>query len=176
MLLDENLVNEINIYLNYLQSLGLEISGQKLMDFLADEDVRSRHGIEKQIKLRTAQKYLNMLGYCYKAPAKGQYVDGHERDDVVIYHEQIFLPQWRKLSERMFNWADSDLPEFGPPLPGRCVVAWFHNESIFYANDRRKKGWYHKDAPAKPYKKGEGASLMISEFVSADFGWLRSPD
>ena len=48
MLLDENLVNEINIY---LQSLGLEISGQKLMDFLADEDVQSRHGIEKQIKL-----------------------------------------------------------------------------------------------------------------------------
>ena len=36
MLLDENLINEIHIY---LQSIGPEISGQKLMEFLADEDL-----------------------------------------------------------------------------------------------------------------------------------------
>src|SRR5271168_1695102 len=59
---------------------------------------------------------------------------------------------------------------------GRRVIVWFHDESIFYAHDRRKKGWYHKDASAKPYAKGEGASLMIADFVSADFGWLTSPD
>jgi hypothetical protein len=61
-------------------------------------------------------------------------------------------------------------------MQGKHVIAWFHNETIFYAYDRRKKGWYHKDAPAKPYTKGEGASLMIADFVSADFGWLQSPD
>src|SRR6266446_2386202 len=61
-------------------------------------------------------------------------------------------------------------------MPGLHVITWFHNESIFYVHDRRMKGWYHKDAPAKPYKKGEGASLMIADFVSADFGWLSSPD
>jgi hypothetical protein len=27
-----------------------------------------------------------------------------------------------------------------------------------------------------PYVKGEGASLMVADFVSADYGWLRSPD
>jgi hypothetical protein len=27
-----------------------------------------------------------------------------------------------------------------------------------------------------PYAKGEGASLMVADFVSADYGWLRSPD
>lgn len=135
MLLDENLVNEINIY---LQSIDSEISGEKLMDFLADEDLQSRHGIEKPIKLRTAQHYLNVLVYRFKAPAKGQYVDGHEREDVVIYREQIFLPQWRKISERMFNWVNGDIP--GPesrlPLSGRPIIAWFHDESIFYSNDR----------------------------------------
>jgi len=46
---------------------------------------------------------------------------------------------------------------------GRRVIAWFHDESVFYAHDRRKKGWYHKDAGAKPYAKGEGASLMIAQ-------------
>lgn len=60
MLLNENLINEIHIY---LQSIGPEISGQKLMEFLADEDLRSCHGIEKPIKLRMAQRYLNALGY-----------------------------------------------------------------------------------------------------------------
>lgn len=30
--------------------------------------------------------------------------------------------------------------------------------------------------PAKPYTKGEGALLMIADFVSADFSWLQSPD
>jgi hypothetical protein len=27
-----------------------------------------------------------------------------------------------------------------------------------------------------PYAKGEGESLMIADFVSADYGWLHSPD
>jgi hypothetical protein len=174
MLLDENLLNEISIY---LLSLGSEISSQKLLDFLNGEEFRLRHGIKKTVSLKTAQRYLNAIGYRYKTPAKGQYADGHEREDVVFYREQIFLPQWRKFSERMFNWAEGNLPEFGPmSVEGRRVIAWFHDESIFYANDRRKKGWYHKDAPAKPYAKGEGASLMIADFLSADFGWLCSPD
>jgi hypothetical protein len=59
---------------------------------------------------------------------------------------------------------------------GKRVVIWFHNESIFYAHNHWKKGWHHKDAPAKPYVKGEGASLMVADFVSADFGWLELPD
>jgi hypothetical protein len=34
----------------------------------------------------------------------------------------------------------------------------------------------HKSKTATPYAKGEGASQMVSDFVSADYGWLRSPD
>ena len=174
MLFDENILNEISIY---LLSIGPKISGQKLMDFINGKELRSCHGIKKTISLKTAQRYLNAVGYRYTTPAKGQYADGHEREDVVFYREQIFLPQWRKFSERMFNWVEGNLPELGPMSVEGCqVIAWFHDESIFYANDHRKKGWYHKDAPAKPYAKGEGVSLMIADFVSADFGWLRSPD
>ncbi|KAG6903166.1 hypothetical protein C0995_002709, partial [Termitomyces sp. Mi166 len=36
--------------------------------------------------------------------------------------------------------------------------------------------WYHKDGPAKPYKNSDGASLMVADYVSADFGWLHSKD
>ena len=77
--------------------------------------------------------------------------------------------------DRMATW-DKELNEYLPSGDEKRIIAWFHDESVFYAHDRRKKGWYHKDASAKPYAKGEGASLMIADFVSADFGWLASPD
>ena len=34
----------------------------------------------------------------------------------------------------------------------------------------------HGDEAAKPYAKGEGASHMVADLVSADYGWLQSPD
>jgi len=74
----------------------------------------------------------------------------------------------------MATW-DKELKEYPPSGEGKHIIAWFHDESVFYAHDRRKKGWYHKYASAKPYAK-EGTSLMIADFVSADFGWLASPD
>ena len=75
----------------------------------------------------------------------------------------------------MASWT-KDNKESGPRMPGPEVVTWFHDETIFYAHNRQKKGWYHKDASAKPYTKGEGSSLIIADFVSAKFGWLRSLD
>jgi len=69
----------------------------------------------------------------------------------------------------MATW-DKDHKEHLPSGEGGRVIVWFYDESVFYAHDQRKKEWYHKDASAKPYVKGEGASLMIANFVSADFG------
>ena len=169
-LVDEALCNEINIF---LMSIGKDISAEKLMTFLHQPDIKAKYGIERNISIRTARRYLNCLGYRYRATPKGQYVDGHERVDVVYYRETVFLPRWRQLQQRMATWDNLSV-ESTPP--GRWVIAWFHDESIFYAHDRRKKSWYHKDAPAKPYVKGEGASLMVADYVSQDFGWLQSLD
>ncbi len=60
MLVDENLRNEISIY---LLSIGNEISAKKLMDFLCQAEIKEKYGIEKNISLRTARRYLNSLGY-----------------------------------------------------------------------------------------------------------------
>ena len=75
----------------------------------------------------------------------------------------------------MKTWVD----EHGWDLPHEVnhpIVAWVHDESIFYAHDRHQTAWYHKDETAKPYTKGEGVSLMVADFVSADYGWLQSHD
>ena len=172
LLVNEDLVNEISIY---LLSLGNDITANKLMDFLHRMDVKEKYGIERDISHKTACRYLQALGYRYQSTPKGQYVDGHEREDVINYRKQVFLPKWKEIMDCMAVW-DKDLKEHLPSGERKRVIAWFHDESVFYAHDRRKKGWYHKDASAKPYAKGEGASLMIADFVSADFGWLTSPD
>jgi len=58
-------------------------------------------------------------------------------------------------------------------VAGRWVIIWYHYESIFHAHDQQWKAWYHKDCDAVPYRKGEGASFMVTDYFSADFGWLR---
>ena len=106
---------------------------------------------------------------------KGQYADGHECADVVWYQDNRFLPKMKDVLAQEKIWTDNNEQVEGP-IPGCCVIKWHHDEAIFYVHDHKKRGWYHKDASAKQYKKGEGASLMVAELVSADFGWLQSPD
>jgi hypothetical protein len=62
------------------------------------------------------------------------------------------------------------------PPAGPRVVIWNHDESTYYANNRRKIRWVHKSEKAVLYAKGEGASLMVVDFISPDYGWLCSPD
>lgn len=56
------------------------------------------------------------------------------------------------------------------------MVFWFHDESTFYTHDWCRKRWILESETAKPYAKGEGASLMVADFFSAEYGWCRSPD
>ncbi|KDN45054.1 hypothetical protein RSAG8_05227, partial [Rhizoctonia solani AG-8 WAC10335] len=53
------------------------------------------------------------------------------------------------------------------------VVVWFHDESIFFANDRRIVRWIGADEHATPFKKGEGNTIMVADFVCPQFGWLK---
>jgi hypothetical protein len=56
------------------------------------------------------------------------------------------------------------------------VVIWFHDESTFYVNDHQIVHWVHEGETPVPCTKGEGASSMVANFVSADYGWLTSLD
>ncbi|KAH6894756.1 hypothetical protein BKA70DRAFT_1232366 [Coprinopsis sp. MPI-PUGE-AT-0042] len=130
-----------------------------------------------EITLTTAVNYLQSLDYRFGDPKKGQYTDGHEREDIVDYRTNVYIPKLKSLilQTRVFAY-DTGLVEEEPPPGTHSVVIWYHNETIYYANDRRRKQWIHKDAKPTPYAKGDGPSLMIADFISADHGWLRSPD
>ena len=115
------------------------------------------------------------MGYRWRLCPHGQYVDGHERADVVEYREKIFLPAIKGLESKTRKWG-RDGKEEDSPENGHHTVFLFHDESTFYAHDRKKKHWVHNSEKANPYAKGEGHSLMVADFVSADYGWLQSPD
>ena len=133
LLVNENIVNETSIY---LLSLGNEITAKKLMDFFHQADIKEKYGIECDISHKTACQYLQALGYRYQSTPKGQYVHGHEREDVITYRDKVFLP---KYMDRMAVW-DKDFNKHLPTGGGERVIAWFHDESVFYAHDQWKKG------------------------------------
>ena len=174
MLDDEDFAQAIHLH---LQSLGPWIRGQDVVDFVKRPETLTQFGLKKPIKLATATRWLKRLDYRWMTSPGGQYVDGHERKDVVDYRQKTFLPRWMSIEEQTRKWKDDRLEENIQDRPqNRRTVVWFHDESTFYANDRRKLRWVHRNETAVPRPKGEGASLMVADFVSADYGWLRSPD
>ncbi|KAF7316311.1 hypothetical protein MIND_00149800 [Mycena indigotica] len=153
---------------------GQEITAEKTQAFVNREDIRERYKITSAISIRTARRYLIKLGFAYGYAKKGQYSDGHEREDVVVYREETYLPTLKDFEERSYIYhADGTIqvPRLPPGVRPTCI--WYHDESIFYGHDRRRKLWQDVTAGAKPYQKGEGGSFMAADYFSADFGWLR---
>ncbi|KAJ6579083.1 hypothetical protein DFH09DRAFT_1077377 [Mycena vulgaris] len=82
---------------------------------MADEDVagnihlhlQSLGNVKRKIKLRTAQSWMKKMGYRWRKEPRGMYSDGHEREDVVNYRQNVFLPRWRALEARSRWWEDS---------------------------------------------------------------------
>lgn len=117
----------------------------------------------------------------YGKKRNGMYIDGHEREDVVAYRKE-FIERWKGYEKRMVtydNEGDVAVTPSGFPVSqtGRFrLILVTHDESTFYAHDRRKTGWQHSTDKATPERKGEGPSLMISDMLTADWGRLRDGD
>lgn len=54
-----------------------------------------------KVRLRTARNWLKRMGFHYGTVSKNVYIDGHEREDVVKYRQENFLPAWAKFAQRM---------------------------------------------------------------------------
>ncbi|KAG2074894.1 hypothetical protein BDR04DRAFT_1126601 [Suillus decipiens] len=166
---DEGLASAVK---DHLQSCGKYVCAQDIVDYS-----------NKGISLTTAQRWMKKLGYHWAKDPKGQYVDGYECQDVVHYHQNIFLPVWFHYQSQMWKWKEDDVTveeveevSTVAVASGCRVVVWFHDESTFYANDRRKQCWVHDSEGAVPQPKGEDTSLMVADFVSVDYGFLHSKD
>ncbi|KAF9519954.1 hypothetical protein BS47DRAFT_1370635 [Hydnum rufescens UP504] len=164
-LADEDLASEIHLH---LQSKGKFIAAIDIVHYLDTEEVKSRFGLRKMIHVVMAQQWMKVMQYRWQKQPQGQYADGHECADVVAYHQNRFLPFWEE-------W-DMDGNEIMDRVADRRMVIWTHDKSTFYAHDWHKLHWVHDSENLRPMQKGEGASLMVSDFALADYGWLCSPD
>ena len=146
LLENETIVQEINLH---LQGIGKSVKAQDIVDFLDTPEMRERLGRTTPIHLSTAQRWMKKMGFRWANTPKGQYVDGHEREDIVAYRQNVFIPKLAAIEARMRMWTDLEAGVEcveDPATSGvRHTVAWYHDESVFYANDRRAKRWVGGD-------------------------------
>ena len=143
---DEDLAQEICLH---LQSKGPYVCAMDIVQFLETPEMKERLNLKKLISERTARRWMNRMGYRWKKEPKGQYKDGHEREDVVAYRQQVFLPFIATLIPHMRKWTqdgtlktiDEEAESSDDPGPGsvgsnpchrRWIVIWVHDESTFY--------------------------------------------
>jgi hypothetical protein len=109
------------------------------------------------------------------------YIDGHEREDVVEYRKG-FVERWKEY-KKCFVIYDNDKnvgsTPTGFPVPQGVrfrLILVTYDESTFYENDRRKTMWMNNSTKAVAEKKGEGQSIMVSEFLTSEWDRLINRD
>ena len=108
------------------------------------------------------------------------YLDGHEREDVVTY-QKAFLDRWAEYEKQMLTYDKDGLVNTSPAgfeVPGSHfqLVLVTHEESTFYANDRCRTRWTHANETPTPEHIGEGATLMVLDFLVPEWGWLKDDE
>jgi hypothetical protein len=179
---DEDVSQEIQFQLEEKVKNG-SIKATDLVDVVTSPKIQEHFklaGIDKaSISERTAHRWMNRLGWRYGKQPNGMYIDGHEREDVVQYRT-AFVQRFKQYERRFHLWDDNGEelpPPRGFPVPeaaGRFrLVLVTHDESTFFQNDQRKVYWDQKGSSKNPRPKGDGQSLMVSDFLTSDWGRLR---
>ena len=182
---DEDIAREIKLQLTE-NVKGQYLKASDVVEVVASmeiQEIMRQKGIAKpSISERTARRWLAGLGWRYGKLQNGMYVDGHEREDVVEYRRQ-FIARWKENECRFHQWDNNgnELPRpNGFLVPGAIghfrLIPVTHDESVFYQNDERKTTWVHSSEKAKPRPKGDGQSIMVSDFLTPDWGRLRDGD
>ena len=182
---DEELCHEIQAALGEKSKHG-SIMATNLVDVIASPKIQKQFknaGIDKPfISECTAHRWLRTLGWQYGKIKNSMYIDGHERKDIVQYRT-TFVDRFQQYERQFHLWDDN-----GEALPcpnGFSVpeaAGWFqiilitHDESTFFQNDQCNVGWDHVGSSKAPKPKGDGQSLMVSDFLTMDWGHLCDGD
>jgi len=64
---------------------------------------------KRPISERTASQWLIKLGWRHMVIRKGVYMDGHEREDVMKYRHEVYLPKMLDFEHRMVRFEGKEL-------------------------------------------------------------------
>lgn len=154
------------------------IKAEDICEIVASERIQlmfTQLGIHQpSISLSMAHRWLSRLKWRYGKRSNGMYFDGHKRDNVVAYRE-AFVHRWAEYETCFQFWDDN-----GNPLPCHSnsvlLILVTHDESVFFQNNERKTSWGHNNSAPAPKPKGEGQSLMVSDFLTTEWGRLCDGD
>lgn len=107
-----------------------------------------------------------MAQYKFQQHYQGIFYDGHERPDVIEYRKE-FLNQMEKYEQLMSKYEGENMTRVLPILEDgqKEHILVTHDECIFYSNDG-KRGIWAKNGELPLCKKGNGRSIMVSEFLT----------
>ena len=97
-------------------------------------------------------------------------MDGYKHDDVVNYQQNVFLPARFAKEPHLQVWTDENIadPVQSDSLIGNDIF-WYHDKSVNYAHDHWQHYWVPYHETAVPWLKGKGHSLIVADFVSANY-------
>ncbi|TFY77605.1 hypothetical protein EWM64_g6409 [Hericium alpestre] len=176
---EEDFAQQIQLHLLEIAKDGY-VRAQDIVDYVAKPEIQeqlSNTGRKKTtISVRTAQRWLHKMSWRYGKKKNGMYIDGHEREDVVDYRNN-FVIRWKEYEQRMVHYdqdGNASAPTGFPVPQGPRFRLYLitHDESTFYQNDRRRQVWSHPSQGPTPQPKGDGESLMVSDFLCPDLGRL----
>ena len=80
---NETLAQDIHLH---LQRIRKYVRAEDLVDFMDTPEMREWTKLDKRISVSTAQRWMKKMDYIWtKTGLKGQYIDGHEWEDIVAY-------------------------------------------------------------------------------------------
>jgi hypothetical protein len=91
----------------------------------------------------TARRWLIKLGWRRTVVRKGVYMDGHEREDVIKYRNEVFLPAMARFEARMVRFEGPEMKRVEPVLQlgEKRIIPQFHDECCFHGNDEARSLW-----------------------------------
>jgi hypothetical protein len=182
---DEDIAEEMKTQIKEKASRGF-LKAQNVVEIVTSpsmQEIFTLKGISKpSISVKTVLHWLENLGWAYGKLKNGMYLDGHERLDVVEYRK-AFVERWMGYERRFHQWDHNgtELPHpIGFPVARAIghfrLILVMHNESTFFQNNEHNTGWSHADSKSKPKAKGNGQMLMVSDFLTPDWGHLCDGD
>ena len=87
----------------HLQTIRKYIKAQDIIDIIDDPTNQIKFRIKSTILLQTAQRWLHHMHFWWTKVPSCQYIDSHERQDVIQYRQQVLF---RKCSRSLIVWRN----------------------------------------------------------------------
>ncbi|RIB20075.1 hypothetical protein C2G38_2180248 [Gigaspora rosea] len=163
---------------NYLRATKFQVTPRLVKEYFEKHILPELYIDRAQtISLTTSRCWMKKMGFNYKRYKKGVYVDGHEREDVIVYRRE-FLQKIEEYNRLMPKWNDINCEIYEEPnlLTGeKKHLLITYNECVFHANDGTREFWGPEEKQLLR-KKGLGKGLHVSEFLTETIRQLKDEE